>query len=333
MEGYEIDLLKEDHAGPTFGVKPILQNVVATMNVGEALDLKNIAMRARNASYNPKRFSAVIMRIKNPYTTALMFRTGKVVVTGAKSLAASKRACRIFVKILRKVRKDTDTDTEKIALTEYKVQNMVASFDAGFRVKLERLQAVHANWARYEPELFPGLIYHFQDRNEKILIFHTGKAVITGAKDSESIQMIFNLIFPVMMTFRAPRMDYEVKSPRSVKSRKKRKRKKKNVVDDDINTNTMASPEKNHRVSQAQKTNTRQPRVPAVDKPPRRPIKPKLPDSTRDQVVSAAIDINVGTNNNNNMPPKAQTVKPEKSIRKEPKKPRKRRKRVRAIAD
>ena len=39
-------------------------------------------MRARNAEYNPKRFAAVIMRIREPRTTALIFSSGKMVCTG-----------------------------------------------------------------------------------------------------------------------------------------------------------------------------------------------------------------------------------------------------------
>ena len=61
-----------------------MQNVVSTCNLNCELDLKQIAMHARNAEYNPKRFAAVIMRIREPKTTALIFASGKVVVTGAK---------------------------------------------------------------------------------------------------------------------------------------------------------------------------------------------------------------------------------------------------------
>ncbi|CAF5059038.1 unnamed protein product, partial [Rotaria sp. Silwood1] len=65
-------------------LKPSLQNIVATANLGCELDLKRITSQARNAEYNPKRFAAVIMRIRNPRTTALIFESGKIVCTGAK---------------------------------------------------------------------------------------------------------------------------------------------------------------------------------------------------------------------------------------------------------
>lgn len=58
---------------------PASQNVVATVNLECKLDLKDIALRARNAEYNPKRFAAVIMRIREPKSTALIFASGKMV--------------------------------------------------------------------------------------------------------------------------------------------------------------------------------------------------------------------------------------------------------------
>lgn len=82
---------------------PQLQNIVSTANLGCALDLRQIAMNARNAEYNPKRFAAVIMRIRNPKTTALIFTSGKMVCTGAKSETESKTAARKYAKAIRKI--------------------------------------------------------------------------------------------------------------------------------------------------------------------------------------------------------------------------------------
>jgi len=62
----------------------VCRNIVCTVNLGCKLDLKKIALHARNAEYNPKRFAAVIMRIREPRTTALIFSSGKMVCTGAK---------------------------------------------------------------------------------------------------------------------------------------------------------------------------------------------------------------------------------------------------------
>jgi len=95
---------------------------VATCNLSCTIDLKHLAMSALNAEYQPKvlllrasvhafvclhadsrrcdlqRFSAVILRILEPKTTALVFSTGKMVVTGAKSELLARIAARKFAR-------------------------------------------------------------------------------------------------------------------------------------------------------------------------------------------------------------------------------------------
>merc|ERR1712153_213283 len=83
------------------GIVPQLQNIVSTVNLACPLDLKKIALHARNAEYNPKRFAAVIMRIRDPRTTALIFSSGKMVCTGAKSEEDSRLAARKYARIIQ----------------------------------------------------------------------------------------------------------------------------------------------------------------------------------------------------------------------------------------
>ena len=114
------------------GIKPTLQNIVATCNLACDLDLKTIAMHARNAEYNPKRFAAVIMRIRDPKTTALIFRSGKMVVTGAKSEADARTAARKYARIIQKL-------DFPARFADFKIQNMVGSCDVKFPIRLEGL--------------------------------------------------------------------------------------------------------------------------------------------------------------------------------------------------
>lgn len=178
------------------GIKPDIQNVVATTNLDVQLDLKCIALRARNAEYNPKRFAAVIMRIRDPKTTALIFSSGKIVVTGAKSEKDSSRASRKYAKIVHKLGYD------KAKFKEFTVQNIVASCDVHFPVCLEALAYSHNNFCSYEPELFPGLIYRMMKPKIVLLIFVSGKVVLTGAKVREDIYEAFDNIYAVLQAFR-----------------------------------------------------------------------------------------------------------------------------------
>ena len=138
------------------GIQPQLQNIVSTVNLGCKLDLKKIALHARNAEYNPKRFAAVIMRIREPRTTALIFSSGKMVCTGAKSEDQSRLAARKYARIVQKLGFEAK-------FLDFKIQNMVGSCDVKFPIRLEGLVLTHSQFSSYEPELFPGLIYEWSN--------------------------------------------------------------------------------------------------------------------------------------------------------------------------
>ncbi|KAL8670494.1 MAG: hypothetical protein Q9168_004976 [Polycauliona sp. 1 TL-2023] len=176
------------------GIVPTLQNIVATVNLDCRLDLKTIALHARNAEYNPKRFAAVIMRIREPKTTALIFASGKMVVTGAKSEDDSKLASRKYARIIQKLGFNAK-------FTDFKIQNIVGSCDIKFPIRLEGLASRHHNFSSYEPELFPGLIYRMYKPKIVLLIFVSGKIVLTGAKVREEIYQAFETIYPVLSDF------------------------------------------------------------------------------------------------------------------------------------
>ncbi|ORX36236.1 hypothetical protein BD324DRAFT_642473 [Kockovaella imperatae] len=177
------------------GLVPTLQNIVATVNLECRLDLKTIALHARNAEYNPKRFAAVVMRIREPKTTALIFASGKMVVTGAKSEDDSRLASRKYARIIQKLGFEAK-------FAEFKIQNIVGSCDVHFPIRLEGLAFSHGAFSSYEPELFPGLIYRMMKPKVVLLIFVSGKIVLTGAKVREEIYMAFNQIYSVLVEFR-----------------------------------------------------------------------------------------------------------------------------------
>ena len=190
-------------------IQPKLQNIVSTANLGCQLKLRQIALQARNAEYNPKRFAAVIMRIREPKTTALIFSSGKMVCTGAKSEEDSKKASRKYAKIIRSL-------GFPVEFKDFKVQNIVGSCDVKFQISLSKLNIQLGRLynndngnnknkkyiCHYEPEIFPGLIYHNIDPEIVLLIFVSGKIVLTGAKERQEIYEAFKKIYPVLYKFR-----------------------------------------------------------------------------------------------------------------------------------
>lgn len=141
----------------------ILRNIVSTVNLGCRLDLKTIALHARNAEFNPKRFAAVIMRIREPRTTALIFSSGKMVCTGAKSEEDSRLAARKYARIIQKLNFPVSfvnvyilksfyfyfiINFNQAKFLDFKIQNMVGSCDVKFPIRLEGLVLTHGQFSR-----------------------------------------------------------------------------------------------------------------------------------------------------------------------------------------
>ncbi|KAG5221257.1 TBP-domain-containing protein [Salix suchowensis] len=190
--------LEQQHITAVEGIVPTLQNIVATVNLDCRLDLKTIALHARNAEYNPKvSFCSRHHAYPRPKDTALIFASGKMVVTGAKSEDDSRLASRKYARIVQKLGFDAK-------FSEFKIQNIVGSCDVKFPIRLEGLAYSHGQFSSYEPELFPGLIYRMIKPKVVLLIFVSGKIVLTGAKVREEIYTAFNTIYTVLCEFRKP---------------------------------------------------------------------------------------------------------------------------------
>lgn len=176
-------------------LEPCLQNVVSTVNLQTELKLMYINVRTRNSEYNPARFTGLIMRIHNPRATALIFRSGKLVCTGARSEENSLLAAKKFARIIQKL-------GFSVKFSCFKIQNIVATCDLKFPIKLENLNHMHGQFSSYEPELYPGLTYRMVMPRVVLLIFVNGKVVLTGAKNRTELQDALNNIYPILKSFR-----------------------------------------------------------------------------------------------------------------------------------
>jgi len=84
--------------------KPIIsiENVVASASINQEVDLNEIVSKFPDVEYHPEQFPGLVFRLKSPKTATLIFRSGKMVCTGAKSEDQSKKAVRTVVIRLRK---------------------------------------------------------------------------------------------------------------------------------------------------------------------------------------------------------------------------------------
>ena len=157
-----------------------IQNVVASATLNQRVDLNAVVKSQPGVEYRPEQFPGLVFRLKRPKTATLIFNSGKMVCTGAKSEKEARRAIMTVVKELKK------GGIIIISKPELKIQNIVASVSLGGKVDLE--QAVgKLGKTMYEPEQFPGLIYRMDEPKVVILIFASGNLVCTGAKRERDV--------------------------------------------------------------------------------------------------------------------------------------------------
>jgi len=167
--------------------KPIIsiENVVASASVDQKLDLNEITKKFPDTEYHPDQFPGLVFRLKTPKTATLVFRTGKMVCTGAKSEDMSRKAVKTVVQKLRKggikIKKDATVT----------IQNIVASINLGGKISLEQAARTLPR-SMYEPEQFPGVIHRMLDPKTVILLFASGKLVCTGGKTEKDVYRSVN---------------------------------------------------------------------------------------------------------------------------------------------
>ncbi|MEM0444970.1 MAG: TATA-box-binding protein [Nitrososphaerota archaeon] len=183
-----------------------IQNVVASVTLNQRLDLNAIQNAFPEAEYKPAQFPGLVFRLAKPKTATLIFSSGKMVCTGAKSEEEAVKAVKIVVKLLKR---------ENFLIREepiIEIQNIVASIDLHGRINLVQAAQTLEN-VMYEPEQFPGLIYRMSSPKVVILMFASGKLVCTGAKYEkevyEAIKMLRNeLIEKGLITYMIPSQGY-----------------------------------------------------------------------------------------------------------------------------
>ncbi|MEK6977339.1 MAG: TATA-box-binding protein [Candidatus Hydrothermarchaeota archaeon] len=156
-------------------IKIKVENVVASTALGQKFDLAVITGGMDKVEYEPEQFPGLVYHLDEPKAAALIFGSGKIVCTGAKSIPDAKLA------IERIVEKIAEAGITINKIPEVVVQNVVATANLNAELNLDAI-AISLDNTEYEPEQFPGLVYRMHDPKVVLLLFGSGKIVCTGAK-------------------------------------------------------------------------------------------------------------------------------------------------------
>lgn len=155
-------------------------NIVVSTSLEHDIPLEKLAATLSNTEYNPEQFPGLVIRIRDPKTSALIFSSGNVVCTGAKSMEKVEQSIDKIIKSLKKIGINI---TIKPVIS---IQNMVASGSIGMDLNLNVL-AMKLDNTEYEPEQFPGLVYKLDEAKATFLLFSNGKIVCTGTKSEKEV--------------------------------------------------------------------------------------------------------------------------------------------------
>ena len=170
-------------------------NIVVSTSLDHDIPLEKMAANLSNTEYNPEQFPGLVIRIKDPKTSALIFSSGNVVCTGARSLDKVDESIKKIIESLAKI-----GIIIKIK-PKINVQNLVASGNIGMDLNLNTL-AMQLDNTEYEPEQFPGLVYKLMEAKATFLLFSNGEIVCTGTKSEEMVHTAVDMLLKNLAKFK-----------------------------------------------------------------------------------------------------------------------------------
>lgn len=170
-------------------------NIVISTSLEHKIPLERLIMDLPNTEYNPEQFPGLIMKIREPKASFLIFSSGKVVCTGTKSLAEVDLALERLIDYMLKV------DIQIGIKPKIRVENVVASSDINMKLDLNEI-AIKLTNVEYEPEQFPGLVFKIHDETgATFLIFGNGKIVCTGTKSDADVHVAIKNLLEVFKKY------------------------------------------------------------------------------------------------------------------------------------
>lgn len=166
-------------------------NIVVSTSLEHDIPLEKMAAVLSNTEYNPEQFPGLVIRIKEPKTSALIFSSGKVVCTGARSMEKVEESIQKIIESLEKI--DIKIKIKPVII----VQNIVASGSIGMDLNLNVL-AMKLDNTEYEPEQFPGLVFKLMEAKATFLLFSNGKVVCTGTKSEKEVHIALDKLIETL---------------------------------------------------------------------------------------------------------------------------------------
>ncbi len=165
-----------------------VENIVASATLNVTIPLEKIVSKLEGMEYEPEQFPGLVYRMQKPKAAALIFGSGKIVCTGARSVTDVKEVFKKVVSIVQSVK----VKVPKIYKTQ--IENIVASAKLDAKLNLDGI-AFDLENSEYEPEQFPGLVYRMTEPKVAFLLFGSGKVVCTGGRSVNDVRIAVDKLY------------------------------------------------------------------------------------------------------------------------------------------
>lgn len=177
-----------------------IHNLVGTAQIChpyQALNLRRICQMIPNTVYDKKKFAAITIRVSKPSCTILLFTSGKMVLTGCRTYIECISTSLFITHFLRR-----GFQTAKLKLSSVCIQNIVGNVELqDTALNLEQIYAENHLYCMYQRNMFPGLVFRPDNSPVVLLIFSSGRIVITGAKTREDILYGWRCLWPFVQKY------------------------------------------------------------------------------------------------------------------------------------
>ncbi|HNX17379.1 MAG TPA: TATA-box-binding protein [Methanoregula sp.] len=174
-----------------------IENIVASGAIAESIDLVALSEKVKNCELNKKRFPGAVYHIEDPKIASLLFSSGKIVMTGLRNNKALADGLAVIVASLH------DAGIKTLKEPRVAITNMVCSCDLARYINLNKVVVtLNLENIEYEPEQFPGLVYRIKDPRIVVLIFSSGKLILTGGTNLEDIKKGLDVLTQKLETIR-----------------------------------------------------------------------------------------------------------------------------------
>jgi transcription initiation factor TFIID TATA-box-binding protein len=152
-----------------------IHNLVGTCEIQSSItpiDLERVYRSLGNSFYCRQRFAAITIRVTEPVCTGLLFTSGKLVITGCKTLIECVLAS---LKIVRMLQRHIPTVTFLVrnAVVQNVVAHVVIPLQPGQRLNVDRLYDTWCCNCTFQKNMFPGLIFRPDKSPVVLLLFYS----------------------------------------------------------------------------------------------------------------------------------------------------------------